>query len=114
MYNTTINHIKHNKGTTIDYRILRTKKLKDERDNIIKKSGTLLNNFKLKIRSHILDCAIKLACANFKSAKTNLKNGNIKHFRIRYWKYAKNIQCLEIGKEFFGKHGLCYLSLIHI
>lgn len=40
--------------------------------------------------SHILDKPIKQAVENYKSALSNYKNKNIKHFRIRYHRYNGN------------------------
>lgn len=42
---------------------------------------------KQKVNQHILDGSIAKAGSNYKSAITNLKNKNIKNFRIRYKKY---------------------------
>lgn len=78
---------------------LRTNYLKEIRDEIKDKSGDTDNN---KIRTHILDAAIKLACANYKSCITNLKEGNIKKFRMRYWNMNKNSKIMEIES--------CYIS----
>ena len=50
-----------------------------------------LTHFKLRIKksripSHTIDKAIKEAVSMFKSCFTNLRVGNIKHFRVRYRK----------------------------
>ena len=42
-----------------------------------------------------------MACSNYKSALTNLKKGNIKHFRIRYWRNKKKISSVRSEKEVF-------------
>ena len=60
---------------------------------------TEMKNTKIKI--HDLDYAIKLACTNYKSAKTNFKKGNIHHFRIRYWKHNKKIKIMDMEKNNF-------------
>lgn len=111
MYNKTIKFIKNyyieNKKTILDYKIIRTYHLKNTRDKIITTSSNISKN---RIKAHIIDCAIKLACSNYKSALSNLKNNNIKHFKIKYWKFNKKSKLLEIETSYFGKNKnqLCY------
>ncbi len=52
---------------------------------------------------HILDGAIKLACTSYKSAISNLRNKNIKHFRIRYLKQTKKSKILDVELQYFSK-----------
>jgi transposase len=59
---------------------------------------------KFRVYSHTLDGAIKLACASYKSALTNLKNGNIKKFRIRYLRSKKDSQVIDIEKTYIKKN----------
>jgi transposase len=107
MYNETIRFIKNNKNVKINYKNIRTYNLKDVRNKIILNSQHPYHNNDNKIKTHILDTAIKLACANYKSAFTNLKNGNIKNFRIRYWKFNKTNFLLEIEPSYFKNGILC-------
>lgn len=107
MYNETIKFIKNNKNVKINYKTIRTYHLKEIRNNIILNSQHPYHNNDNKIKTHILDTAIKLACANYKSALTNLKRGNIKHFRIRYWKFNKTNFLLEIEPSYFINGILC-------
>jgi hypothetical protein len=95
MYNETLKYIKANPNCSLNYKILRTYYLKDIRDNIINNSGIEKNT---NIQAHMLDACIKLACSNYKSALTNKKLRNIKHFRIRYWRYNKSSITIEIEK----------------
>ena len=77
MYNETIKFIKNYyikyKKTILDYKKIRTYHLKNIRDKIITRSSI---DTKKRIKTHIIDCAIKLACSNYKSALSNLKNKN--------------------------------------
>ena len=86
MYNRTINTIRkrwfNNERTNINFQYLRTYILKSEKDDLIKQ---------FNVPSHMLDGAIKLACASYKSAFTNFKQGNIKKFQINYLKNSKNL-----------------------
>lgn len=111
MYNETIYYIKKNYYETSKLNLndinLRTYHLKNIRDNISKNS--LYNNLKsTKIKTHILDQAIKLACSNYKSAVSNFKNGNIKSFRIRYWRKNRKNKILAFDKQCINKKGICY------
>ena len=83
-----------------NWQILRTNSLKGIKNHIQIKSGT---NYNDKIRIHILDCAIKMACASFKSCITNFVNGHIKRFRVKYWNENKNTKIIELEKEFIKK-----------
>ena len=120
MYNDTLkfikNRVKNKLPLILNWKEIRTYYLKNLRDINIKGSVLLktTNNiitFKYfnrsqkkdtRIRTHIIDTAIKLACSNYKSALTNYKNGNIKKFRIRYWKFNKPCHILEIEKTLFN------------
>ena len=53
--------------------------------------------------SHMLDGAIKLACASYKSAFSNFKNGHIRHFNIRYLKKNKKSHIFDIEKVYFNE-----------
>lgn len=107
MYNETLKYIKQNRPK-INARNLRTYHLKEIRDNIIENSQIKYFNHDTKIMAHILDYSIKLACSNYKSALTNYKRGHIKHFRIRYWKYNRPNQILEIEKTYFRNATICH------
>ncbi len=111
MYNKTLKYIKDTykktKVLNVNFRDIRTNALKDIKKKIANKS-IIKNNKNTKIHIHTLDTAIKLACSNYKSALTNLRNGNIKHFRIRYKKHLNTNKILELEKEQFKKKSICY------
>jgi IS605 OrfB family transposase len=82
IYNKGLKHIKSNKlyrNKNISFYDLR-KSLSVEKNKIKKRTPT-----------HVLDASIKKAVSNYKSAVTNFKEGNVKNFRIRYYKTNKNI-----------------------
>ena len=92
----------------LNYQNIRTYYLKDIRDNIIVNCKSLKINKNISIKTHILDATIKLACSNYQSAITNFENGNIKKFRIRYWKEKRDKRVLEIEKSYFRNNSLCF------
>lgn len=95
--NRYMEYIKNHDNLNCDWMFVRSE-LKNKKEQIIGNS---------KVHSHTLDGAIKLACANFSSALTNFKNGNIKFFRIRYWKENKSQQILSLEKTIFQNGNFC-------
>lgn len=108
MYNETVHFIKHayKSKCNISYTFINIRKcMKQKRDNIIRTSH---DTKKYRIRTHILDETIHLVCTNYKSAITNLKLGNISHFRMRYWKFNKSDNFLSLEAGMFNNIGyLC-------
>ena len=106
MYNETLKLIKHkykqNSKSKLSFYSIR-KELYDIKHKISEKSQLYFNNKTKnnKICIHELDLAIKLACFNYKSAISNLKNKNIKNFRIRYWKFNKKIKHIDFESNVF-------------
>ena len=86
-----------------DYKILRTYFLKEQINEITKIYKTPI---------HILNKAVSLACASFKSALTNLKEGNIKFYKIRPIKSSKKSLIMDIEKQYFSKDGKSFISTI--
>jgi len=101
MFNETNRYIKErffNKEKTIlSFKILRTKYLKNFKDELLKK---------YRVYSHTLDGAIKLACSSYKSCLTNMKNGNIKKFRVRYLKQSKDSHIIDIEKTYIKQKSI--------
>ena len=91
----------------LNYRNIRTYFLKNKKQEIINNCFSNILKKDIKIKSHILDCAIKIACSNYQSAITNFIKGNIKHFRIRYWKEKRSMRVLEIENCYFTGNSMC-------
>lgn len=87
------------------YERLRTNVLKDIRNHIQIKST---DNKNKRIRTHILDTAIKMACTSYKSCISNFINGNIKKFKIKYWRHNRNKKIIEIESEFIINNKMFY------
>jgi transposase len=93
-----INKLKedNNNDIILDPKIIKTYFLKEEIHRISKKYKTPV---------HTLNYAVQLACASYKSCLTNLKNGNIKKFNIRYIKKEKDSLIMDIEKTAINKRG---------
>jgi len=117
MYNIALKYIKDNRETNkkiLNFINLR-KILINDKDKLVKKSGTVVENLNKKsktkvkystIKVHDIDYAIKLACQNYKSALTNYKKGNIKKFRIRYWRKNKQNKIMDLEKQSFNSNSI--------
>jgi len=57
--------------------------------------------------THILDEAIHLAVANYKTCVTNLKSGLIKKFRVREWSKNRRRKIIKIESSFFKNGTFC-------
>jgi len=94
MYNETIKMTrilkKEGNKKYLNWQYLRDHKLKEIKQKYVNK---------YKIYVHTLDNAIHLACSNYKSALTNLKNKNINHFTIRYIKESKPKKIFQLEKK---------------
>jgi len=101
IYNDTVKLIRHEfrfgvEELIIDWKTLRTIFMEDRKHKYMEG---------LKVPSHVLDSAIKSVCSSYKSALTNLKLGNIKHFVIRYIKKSKKDKVLGLEKIIFNTNG---------
>ena len=107
MYNATIKIINGRRYNNLqiisNWKTLRTSHLKSAKRRIIKQSNIKHKKFKTQVNSHVLDGAIQDACAKFKSCLSNLKNGHIKYFRLRYLKQTKSTKIMKIEKYFINK-----------
>ena len=81
-------------------------KLKPIRDVIISK--TQIDSLNTKIYTHILDATIKQFTDNIKIARQNIINGNIKKFKMKYWKNDRPSQTLSIEKAYIKDNKICY------
>jgi len=119
MYNYTLrfikNHYKQTGKTILNWKTIRTQYMKVYKNDILNrsqikksieknKSGKIKNT---KIKVHILDDAIKLACSNYKSALANLRNGHIKRFRIRYWRKNRKQKIIGLESNLFTNGSIC-------
>jgi putative transposase len=114
MCNETVRYFKKCKfnETKTSYSITQLKKLlKSEKDQISKLSEMAINDKVITINKHILDYAINDSLNRYQSCLTNLKNGNISYFRLRYLKQTKKNKILKIEKWLFKKNGFCVPTL---
>jgi len=77
----------NNYDMILDDKKLKTYFIKDEIHRV---------NKKFKTPVHTLNYAVKLACTSYKSSLTNLRNGNIKNFNVRYLKSTKPSLIMDI------------------
>lgn len=107
MYNVTLEYIKtqnfHDQPVDYDWKDMRTKHLYNRKEQIMDNNIIIISGKEIKPASHVLDDAIQLACANYKSAFSNLRAGNIKRFRIRYWRKNKTQLGFKVEKKAFSK-----------
>ena len=118
MYNEVTNYFKKcrfNKEKAV-FSIYDLKKLfaakKDEIINLT--TIEIVKNNKIKkitVDRHLLDYAINDSVNRYKSCISNLKNGNIRHFRLRYLKFSKNNKIIKMEKLAFKENGF-YTSVL--
>ena len=82
--------------------------LKNVKDNLILQSQIKEINDNTKIQSHTLDYAIRQLVSNIKSAITNTRKGNIKRFRLKFWKHNRPSKTIDIEKQYIKNNKICY------
>lgn len=113
MYNSTIKVIKDyikNKKPIPSLTQLK-KDLYQEKCRIRELSKFVNENGIVIVDSHLLDYAINDAKNKYESCLTNLKNKNIKTFRLRYLKTSKSNKIIKIEKLAFRENGF-YCSML--
>ena len=103
-YNSSYKIIYDRVYDSINFYDIRTNKLKDVRDKIKQNSQLTDVSENTQIYTHILDCAIKLACTAYKSCTTNFLEQHTKHFRVKYWSHNKESKILEIETSYIKNH----------
>ena len=83
------------------------KELREIKNNIQRESQLENIDKNTKIHIHTLDYSIKQLCSNIESAKSNLLNGNIKRFRLKYWRNNRCSKTIEIEKEYIRNNKIC-------
>ena len=66
-----------------------------------------LNNIKCSIDIHTLDKTIFQLVQNINSSVTNMLNGNIKRFRLKFWKHTRPSKIIELEKNKISSGILC-------
>ena len=105
-----INELNKSKNDNVNnfYNFYSTRKELREIKNNIQKESQLENiNKNTKIYTHILDYSIKQLCSNIESAKSNLLKGNIKRFRLKYWRNNRCSKTIEIEKVYIKNNRIC-------
>lgn len=76
---------------------------------IIDKKDTInkIKNIKCSIDIHTLDKTIFQLVQNINSSVTNMLRGNIKRFRLKFWKYTRPSKILELEKTKISNGILC-------
>ena len=117
MYNKTIKYFKtcqfNKQKPEISIKKLK-EGLKNEKTKILEENILTLESIKIKTPSHILDYAINDAIKMRESCLSNLKAGNIKHFRLRYLKLNRTSQIFKIEKISFTSDAFYKRTLGHI
>jgi len=72
-----------------------------------KNTKNKLKDIKCVIDIHTLDKTIFQLVQNIKSSVTNMLNGNIKRFRLKFWKYTRPSKIIELEKNKISDGILC-------
>ena len=83
------------------------KDLKNKQKNIPLEKNNNINTWELKTPKNIREGAVNDVCKSYKTGFTNLKNGNIKFFDIKYRKNNKQEKSFLISKDMIkNKNGI--------
>ena len=114
MYNETIKYIRTNRFNKTKFQLsigYFKKALTSQKEAIYKKSKLNVTidgkQTITHINKHILDYAINDAVNRYKSCLTNLRNGNIKHFTLRYLKLTKPNKTFKIENILWTHNSFC-------
>ncbi len=69
---------------------------------VAKQRNPIVADYEIAVPKALRDDAVKNALASFKSAKSNLRTGNIKYFDIGYKRKTNKRQCIEIASSCIG------------
>lgn len=70
------------------------------------------DNKNKRIYDHTLDYAVQQLTSNIDSSRTNMLRGNIKRFRLKYWKYNRPSMSMDFEKTCFNKDNkFCFQQL---
>jgi len=85
------------------------KKIQKDTTIIINKQYTKnkISDIKCMIDIHTLDKTIFQLVQNINSSVTNMLNGNIKRFRLKFWKYTRPSKIIELEKNKISNGILC-------
>jgi len=118
MYNETTNYFKKCRFDKVkpDFNITKLKKIMKNKKDTIKNGSELIINRNNKTKkiyadSHLLDYAINDSVNRYKACISNLKAGNIRHFRLRYLKLSKKNKIIKLEKLAFKDNGFCVNAL---
>ena len=81
----------------------------DKEDTITKKNDILCS-----IDIHTLDKSIFQLIQNIKSSVSNMLNGHIKKFRLKFWKYTRPSKVIELEKNKISDGILCKSIFKHL
>jgi IS605 OrfB family transposase len=62
-------------------------------------TNLMINAFELNTPKDIRACSVKQCCDAFKTGFTNLRNGNIKYFNMKYKTKKESIQTIELSPQ---------------
>jgi IS605 OrfB family transposase len=85
--------------------------LLDDKNEIHKWSKLTINNKEIYVDKHLLDYAINDSINRYKSCLSNLRNGHIKYFRLRYLKFNKENKIFKMEKLAVKEKGFFTSSL---